>query len=41
MMFDTKKELKDLERMYGKKEGKRAFVGMLKTSADYLKRNRK
>jgi len=40
-MFDAKKELKDLEKMYGKKEGQKAFVGMIKTSADYLKRHKK
>jgi len=41
MMFDAKKEYKDLVKLYGKKEGNRAFCGMMRTSRDYLKRHNK
>jgi len=41
MMFDTKKEYKDLVKLYGKKEGTRAFKGMMRTSLDYLRRKKK
>jgi hypothetical protein len=41
MMFDTKKEYKELVKLYGAKGGKRAFCGMMRTSRDYLKRHKK
>jgi hypothetical protein len=40
-MFDTKKEYKELVKLYGAKGGKRAFCGMMRTSRDYLKRHKK